>query len=139
MSEKLSIFSDQIPPPFGHFSQAIKMDNFIHISAVYPLDVTTGQLAGAEAYAQCEKVFSNIASLLQFAGATMGHIVMLRVYMVDFKDVQALEAVSKKVFFFVPPARTLLFVPYLPYGARVSAEAVVQLPAQDVKKATTRI
>lgn len=128
MAERTAIACEQIPAPFGHYSQAIKMENQIHVSGIYPLDVKTGRLAGPEPEKQCEQVFLNLTTLLQFAGAQLSNILMLRVYMVDFNDLKALEMVSKKHFFFVPPARTLVPVPWLPYGARFCLDAVVYVP-----------
>jgi len=127
MPERTAIHCDQIPPAFGHYSQAIKIDNSLYVSAVYPVDMKTGKLVGSDPKQQCEHVFNSLATLLQFSGAQLTNILMLRVYMTHFEDLKILEQISKEKFFFVPPARTLVPVPWLPYGARIALDAYVQV------------
>ncbi len=127
MPEKTAISTDLAPAPFGAYSQAIKMENTIYISAQYPIDVKTGRLVGADPSEQCAQVFQNLTQILQFAGAQLSNILTMNIYIVDFNDLRALEAVSQKHFFFLPPARTLIPVPWLPYGARFAADAIAQI------------
>lgn len=127
MGERIAIVCEQIPAPFGAYSQAIKLDHQIHISAIYPLDVKTGRLVSQDPVQQCEQVFLNLSTLLQFSGAQLSNILKLNVFMVDFNDLRALEATAKKHFVFMPPARSILPVPWLPYGARFAVDALAQL------------
>ncbi len=127
MPEKLSITCDQIPPAFGHYSQAIKLENSLYVSAIFPVDVKTGKLVSTDPQEQCKRIFDNLAALLQFAGAQLSNILFLRVYMTHFEDLKAVEKVSKEIFFFTPPARTLVPVPWLPYGARLAVDCQVQV------------
>lgn len=133
MPERIAVFTDQIPNAFGHYSQAIKLDNSLFISALFPVDTKTGKLVSPDATEQYTQVFNHLATLVQFAGAQLSNILMLRVYMTHFEDLKILEAISKERFFFVPPARTIVPVPWMLYGARVSLDAYVEInPAQKV-------
>jgi reactive intermediate/imine deaminase len=133
MPEKTVITSEQIPAAFGHYSQAVKYENAIYLSALYPLDPKTGQLVGAEAAEQCEQLFKNMTQILQSSGAQLSNILMMHVYLVDYRDIPALETISKKYFFFIPPARSIVPVPWLPYGARMAFDAVLQIIPAEVK------
>jgi enamine deaminase RidA (YjgF/YER057c/UK114 family) len=134
MPEKTALYCDQIPPAFGHYSQAVKYENSIYVSALYPTDTQTKKLVSDDPGEQSKKMYENLAALLQYAGAQLSNIVMMRIYMTHFEDLKALEKVSKEVFFFVPPARTIVPVPWLPYGARMAVDAYVEIvPAQAQK------
>jgi 2-iminobutanoate/2-iminopropanoate deaminase len=69
---------------------------------------------------------------MQACSGQLSHILSTRVYLVDFKDYAAIDAVSKEFFFFTPPARTVMQVGALPFGARVMIEAVAELPTLDM-------
>lgn len=127
MPERNPVSCEQIPAPFGHYSQAIKIENSMYVSAIYPVDAKTGKLVGPDPDQQCELVFNHLATLLQFSGAQLSNILMLRIYMTHFEDLKIIEKVSKAQFYFVPPARTLVPVPWLPYGARLALDAYVQV------------
>ncbi|MCB2155849.1 Rid family detoxifying hydrolase [bacterium] len=128
MSEKVSIWAENAPKAFGHYCQAIKMGNQIHMSGQLPLDPATGKPTGGDIKAQTKQVFDNMTAILQACGAQLSHILSTRVYLVDLRDFPAFDEVSKEYFYFLPPARTTLAVPALPGGCRVCVEAVAEMP-----------
>lgn len=132
MPEKISIWSEHVPPPQGHYCQAIKYGNTVHISGQLPLDPKTGKLSGADAAAQAKVVFGHMAELVQASGGQVSHILRLTIYLTDLADLPVVEAELKRVFYFLPPARTVVGVAALQAGAKICADALVEIKLPEV-------
>lgn len=132
MAEKVSIWSEHVPPPQGHYCQAIKYGNTVHISGQLPLDRKTGALIPGDAAAQAKVVFGYIAELVQASGGQVSHILRLTLYLTDMADLPAVDAELKKMFYFLPPARTVLGVAALQGGAKVCVDALVEIKLPEV-------
>ncbi|MCC5875176.1 MAG: deaminase [Candidatus Sumerlaeia bacterium] len=133
MPEKVSIFVEGAPSPFGHFSQVIKYGNSLHISGQLPLDAETGKLVSPDVKEQSRVVFQHFTSIMQACAGQLSNFLSTRVYLIDLRDYKALDEVSREFFFFTPPARTVLQVAALPYGARVMIDAVAELNPVEMK------
>jgi 2-iminobutanoate/2-iminopropanoate deaminase len=131
MPERVSVFVEGAPSSYGHFSQAIKMGDIIHISGQLPIDPATNRLVAADAGAQARCVFDYLMKIMQACGGQLSNILSMRLYLIDLRDHAEVDKVSKEVFFFVPPARTVIAVAALPFGARVCIDAVAQLNPSD--------
>ena len=133
MAEKVSIFIEGAPSPFGHFSQVIKFGNSLHISGQLPLNPETGKLASTDITEQSRLVFQHFTSIMQACAGQLSHILSTRVYLIDLRDYPAFDKVSRETFFFVPPARTVLQVAALPFGARIMIDATAELKPIETK------
>lgn len=133
MPEKVSIFVEGAPAPFGHFSQVIKFGNALHISGQLPLDAQTGKLVSGDMKDQTRLIFQHFTSIMQACAGQLSNFLSTRVYLIDLRDYKALDEVSREFFFFTPPARTVLQVSALPYGARVMIDAVAELNPVEMK------
>jgi 2-iminobutanoate/2-iminopropanoate deaminase len=127
MPERVSIFVENAPPPFGHFAQVIKYGTQVHVSGQLPLDPKTGRLVSAEPLEQAKAVFNNLTNVMQAVSGQLSNILSTRVYLIDLRDYKAVDDVSKEFFFFTPPARTVIQVAGLPFGARIMIDAVAEL------------
>lgn len=135
MPERVSIFVENAPMAFGHFSQVIKYGNSVHISGQLPIDPKTRRLVSTDITAQTKAVFDHLAAIMQACAGQLSNILHTRVYLIDLRDHGAVDAVSKEVFFFTPPARTVVMVTALPFGARIMVEAVAELnPVESAPK-----
>ena len=133
MAEKVSIWTEGCPQAIGHYAQAIKMNDQIWISAQLPLDPETGKICSEDFEEQIHQVFKNLQALITAAGGQLSHIVNTRLYLTQPQNLKVYDEISKKYFFFQPPARTVLPVAALPGGAILQLEATAVLPESDVK------
>lgn len=127
MPERVAIYVEGAPTAFGHFSQVIKFGNSLHISGQLPIESTTGRLISAEMEPQVRQVFKNLTTILQACAGQASNVMSIRIYLIDLRDHKILDDLSKEVFFFTPPARTVLQVSALPFGARVMIDATAEL------------
>lgn len=133
MAERVSIFVEGAPGAFGHFSQAIKYGNAVHVSGQLPVDPKTNKLVSTEVDAQARAVFQYLTAVMQSCAGQLSNILSMRLYMVDMRDHKVVDTVSKEFFFFTPPARTIIPVPSLPFGARIMIDAIAELNPVDLK------
>lgn len=133
MAEKVSIWTEEAPQPFGHYSQAMKFGERIYVSGQLPLDPKSGKPTGGSIEEQTKQVVSNMQALLVASGAQMSNMVMSTLYLVDLRDFPAVDKVLKDVFVFLPPARTTIGVASLPGNARICMDAIVEIKPPDGK------
>jgi 2-iminobutanoate/2-iminopropanoate deaminase len=74
--------------------------------------------------AQTERVLSNLEAVLTAGGATLRSVVKATVYLVDMGDFPAMNAVYRKYFPEVPPARATVQIGKLAAGACVEIDAI---------------
>lgn len=127
MPERVSIFVENAPSPFGHFSQVIKFGTAIHVSGLLPIDPATRRLISEDPLEQSRCILKHLTSVMQACSGQVSNILSMRVYMVDLRDHAKFDEASKEVFFFVPPARTVIQVAGIPFGARMMIDAIAEL------------
>ncbi|MEO8377847.1 MAG: RidA family protein [Candidatus Sumerlaeota bacterium] len=127
MAERVSIFVEGAPSAFGHFSQVMKQGTSVHISGQLPVDAATNRLISPEIGPQTKLVFENLTKIMQACAGQLSNILLTRIYLIDLRDHAAVDAITREVFFFTPPARTVVLVAGLPFGARIMVEAVAEL------------
>jgi 2-iminobutanoate/2-iminopropanoate deaminase len=127
MAERISIWVEQAPQAFGHFSQAIKYGNTVHVGGMLPIDPSTNRLVSTDTAEQARAVFQNLTNVMQATAGQLSNILSIRMYLVDLKDHGIVDKVSKEFFFFIPPARTVIQVVAIPFGARVMIDAIAEL------------
>ncbi len=135
MAERVSIWVENAPNAFGHFSQVIKFGNSIHISGQLPIDPDSKppRLVSNDPAEQGAAVFRNLTSVMQACAGQLSNIMSMRFYFIDLKDHGAVDKASKEFFYFTPPARTVIQVVALPFGARFMADAIAELNPVDTK------
>ncbi len=133
MSEKISIFVENAPTPYGHFTQAIKVENHVCISGQLPLKPEENVLVGDDIESQAKAVFHHLTAIMQGCTGQLSNITIVRFYLTDLSDHEAVDKVSREFFYFVPPARTVVQVAALPFGAKVMVEAEAELNPVEFK------
>jgi 2-iminobutanoate/2-iminopropanoate deaminase len=122
------IKSANAPAPVAAYSQAIASGDLLFCSGQIALDPSTGQMVGGGIEAETRQVLKNLAAVLAAAGASLADVVKTTVYLADYADFQAMNAVYVEAFPQDPPARATLGVAALPRGAKVELEAIARLP-----------
>ncbi|PUA17116.1 Rid family detoxifying hydrolase [Glaciimonas sp. PCH181] len=123
---KTAVHSDQAPAAIGAYSQAIKIDNTVYLTAQIPLDPRTMELVEGDE-AQFVQVFENIKAVAEAAGGSLADIVKLNIYLIDLSKSAILNAVTARYFQQPYPARASLGVASLPKNAQVSIDAIMML------------
>jgi enamine deaminase RidA (YjgF/YER057c/UK114 family) len=108
----------------------------IHISGQLPIDPKTNRLVSDDPKEQARAVLKSMTSCMQACAGQMSNILSMRVYLVDLRDHKPFDEISKEFFFFTPPARTVLQVAGLPFGARIMIDAIGELNPVEVKGGT---
>jgi 2-iminobutanoate/2-iminopropanoate deaminase len=116
--------TDRAPKPIGPYSQAIKANGFVYLSGQVALDPNSGEIVGSDIRQQTERVFENVKSILEAAGANLHHVIKTTVFLKDINDFSAMNEVYARYFTAAPPARSTVQVSRLPKDALVEIEII---------------
>jgi 2-iminobutanoate/2-iminopropanoate deaminase len=123
---KTSITSPELAPPVGPFSQAIEVGGFIYFSGQVGQDPATGKVVEGGIVAETERIFRNLAAVLEAADRSFDHVARAGVYLTSMSDFVAMNGVYARYFSLPFPARTTIAVAALPLGACVEIDLVVK-------------
>jgi 2-iminobutanoate/2-iminopropanoate deaminase len=115
------------PAPVGPYNQAIvATGKMLFVSGQISIDPTTNQLAhNGDVAKQTELVMSNLAAILQAAGATFGDIVKTGVFLKDMNDFATVNEVYAGYFDeATAPARACVEVARLPKDVLVEIDCI---------------
>ena len=121
-----TIRSEQLPPPVGPFSPAVRSGGFIFFSGQVGVDPTTGQLASGGVEAEARRLFGNLAILLDAAGKSFADVVKANVFLTNIGDFATVNSIYAAEFDAPFPARTTVAVAALPLGASIEIELLVK-------------
>jgi reactive intermediate/imine deaminase len=121
---KRSIVSTQnAPAAIGTYSQAVRAGDTLYLSGQIGLDPATGQLVeGIDN--QIDRVFGNLKAVADAAGASLGDVVKVTVYLTDLANFARVNEAMARYFTQPYPARAAVGVAALPRGALVEADAI---------------
>jgi reactive intermediate/imine deaminase len=120
------ISTPNAPAAIGTYSQAVRTGDTLYLSGQIGLDPTSGQLVeGIES--QIQRVFANLKAVAEAAGASLGDVVKLTVYLTDLANFARVNEAMSRYFKQPYPARAVVGVASLPRGALVEADAIVVL------------
>ncbi|MEM6491597.1 MAG: RidA family protein [Pseudomonadota bacterium] len=114
------------PKPVGPFSHAVRANGFLFVTGQMPTapDDPSKVVAGGIA-AQTERVMENLKLVVEGLGSSLDRAVFARVYLVNFQDFDAMNAVYRR--YFAPdklPGRTCIGVTGLAVGALVEIDLI---------------
>lgn len=117
------------PRAIGPYAQAqvVRLhggQKMVFTSGQIGLDPVSGDLVAGGVVEQTERVFRNLAAVLEGAGLTLADAVKATVYLADMADFQAMNEVYSRHFGDSLPARTTIAAAGLPRGARVEIDVV---------------
>lgn len=121
------VATEKAPAAIGPYSQAVRAGNTVYFSGQIPLDPATGVLVDGDITAQTRRVFDNLTAVAQEAGGSLGQIVRVGIYVTDFANFAAVNAVMAEYFQQPYPARSTIEVSALPKAAQVEVDAVMVL------------
>jgi 2-iminobutanoate/2-iminopropanoate deaminase len=123
MPRKL-IATDRAPAAIGPYSQGVVAGGLVFTAMQIALDPATGELVGHDAPTQVRRCLQNIDAIVTAAGAGLGDVVKVTVYLTDLAAFAAVNEVYGTFFPAAPPARAVVGAATLPRGALVAVEAI---------------
>ncbi len=99
---------DDVPPPAGAYSPAVRAGGFVFVSGQVPRDPVSGKLVGDDVESQTKQVIANVSRALQAAGASLADVVSVIVYLADIDDWGRFNTVYKEIMPQPYPTRTAL-------------------------------
>jgi 2-iminobutanoate/2-iminopropanoate deaminase len=120
------IQSIELPPPAGHYSQAVAAGGLVFLSGILPARDEVAADASFEA--QCDSVFAQCEKVLRAAGCSVEDVVQCTAYLAGVEHWPAFNTIYARVFGAHKPARAVVPVPALHYGYLVEVQLVAQRP-----------
>jgi 2-iminobutanoate/2-iminopropanoate deaminase len=128
--KKIVISTSAAPGAIGPYSQAIRAGNLVFTAGQIALDPATGQVVAGGIREQTTRVLENLKAILEAAGSSLERVVKTTVFLKDFNDFAAMNAVYGTYLDpeGVPaPARTTVEVSRLPKDVLVEIELVAEI------------
>jgi len=116
---------DDVPPPVGAYSPAVKAGPFVFVSGQVPRDPVSGALIGDDVETQTRQVIANVSRAVGAAGASLSDIVSVIVYLADIGDWDRFNNVYKELMPTPYPTRTALGAGLHGFLVEMSAVAYV--------------
>lgn len=126
---KTAIATKDAPAAIGPYTQAVRVGEFLFTSGQVALDPASGAMSKGDIAEQTSRVLENLKAVLAAAGLDMSHVVKATVFLKNFDDFAAMNAVYAKYLApegVVPPARSTVEVARLPKDALVEIEFVAR-------------
>jgi 2-iminobutanoate/2-iminopropanoate deaminase len=114
--------------PQGHYSPGIIAGGFVFVSGQLPMDPATGQVVPGGIEAQTERALRNVELVLVAAGASLDRVLQMTIYISDGDKWGAVNATYAKVMGAHRPARAVVPVSPLHYGALIEIQAIAAAP-----------
>jgi 2-iminobutanoate/2-iminopropanoate deaminase len=122
---RVAFRSDELAPPIGPFSAAIRAGEYVFLSG-HVAQSPTGKLVEGNVSVQTEQLLENLRATLRAAGKTFADVARVGVYLTDMNDFAQMNAVYERYFEAPYPARTTVAVVALPLGAAVEIDLVAR-------------
>ena len=122
----VTIRSEQLPPPVGPFSPAVRSGGFIFFSGQVGADPKSGKLVEGGVEAEARQLFANLNTLIDAAGKSFADVVKANVLLTNIADFAAINAIYADAFEPPFPARTTVAVAALPLGASIEIELLIK-------------
>ncbi|EPS36104.1 hypothetical protein H072_10514 [Dactylellina haptotyla CBS 200.50] len=125
-SSKIAIRTENAPPPFPVYNQAIVHEKTVYVSGQLGASLD-GKLLEGPIAVRAEQALKNLTAVLEAAGSSMDKVLKVVVFLTDMKDFQEVNSVYQNYFGDVKPARSCIAVHQLPLGTDVEIECVAHL------------
>lgn len=109
------------------YSRAVRVGNVIKVSGTCATDPEGNTVGVGDVTQQVARCFEIISSALEGAGATLGDIVINRVYLTNIDDAAAAGSAHGAIFGEVKPACTMMAV-----GALVRPDFLVEIECEAI-------
>lgn len=125
----VAITTSRAPAAIGPYSQAIRAGNLVFTAGQIPLEPSTGQVVRGGIAEQTARVLENLKAILEEAGSSLDKVVKSTVFLKDFSDFMAMNAVYGNYLGkngAPPPARSTVEVSRLPKDVLIEIELIAE-------------
>ncbi len=119
-----SVFTPTAPAPAGHYAQALVHAGLVFVAGQLPLDPARPGFVPATIEEQVERTLANVRAILEAAGSDLGHLLSVTAYITDIALWGRVNAVYARVLGDHRPARAVVPVSTLHYGALIEIQAI---------------
>jgi 2-iminobutanoate/2-iminopropanoate deaminase len=126
---KAVIATDKAPAAIGPYSQGVRVGNLIFTAGQIALDPVSQQVVASGIAEQTVRVLENLKAILEAGGSNLAQVVKATVFLKDFNDFAAMNAVYGAYLGTdgeAPPARTTVEVSRLPKDVLVEIDLVAE-------------
>lgn len=113
-----------VPPKVGPFAHATTFGSLVFCTGQMPTDPATGELVDGGIVAQAEQVRRNLTAVLKQLGLCLEDALMMRIYLTDFDNYEAVNAAYRGWFAGPLPSRTCVGVTALALGAAIEIDLI---------------
>ena len=117
---------------FG-YSRAVRHGNIIRVAGTAGLD-DDGQVVSNDVVDQSRRALELIKAALEDLGASLGEVIMTRVYVRDTHDIDRVAVIHGEVFRDIRPATTIVKVDFIDPKILVEIEAEAVYGGADAKE-----
>lgn len=108
-----------VPAPAPFFSQAVLAGDTVYFAGLIAIDPTTNKLVDGGIGPETERIFDNIQAALDGVGLGFNDVAKVSVYLTDISDLAAMNEIYLRRFGKARPAREMMAVKGLAFGAKV--------------------
>jgi reactive intermediate/imine deaminase len=121
-----TVSSPHVPVPAGHYSQARLAAGLVFVSGQLPVRPPSMEIPeGIEA--QLIQAMTNVEHILLAAGSSLGKLVSVQLFITDVSWWPEVNRVYARIMGSSKPARTIVPVSALHYGALVEISAIAEI------------
>ncbi|MGA2807390.1 MAG: RidA family protein [Terracidiphilus sp.] len=127
---KAVVATASAPAAIGPYSQGVRVGSLVFTAGQIALDPATGQVVPGGINEQTTRVLENLKAILEASGSSLARSVKATVFLKDFNDFAAMNAVYGAYLGpegVAPPARTTVEVSRLPKDVLVEIELVAEV------------
>jgi len=127
---KTAIATSSAPSAIGPYSQGIRVGNLVFTAGQIALDPATGLVVAPGIEEQTTRVLENLKAILEAAGSSLAQVVKATVFLKDFNDFAAMNAIYGAYLApegVAPPARSTVEVSRLPKDVLVEIELIAEV------------
>lgn len=118
-------FSPRLHQSAAPFSHYVQHGNTGYTAGIIGQLSDTGELVSPDVAQQCDVMLTNLQILLDEQGLTLKDLLRTTMYLTDYRDFDAINAVYASRLSEPYPVRSTIQVAALPLGAKVQIDAVV--------------
>lgn len=110
--------------PNGHYAQAIEHHGFLFLSGILPFSRQTGKYVDGTVEEQMTEILANLDSILAAAGSCPQKVLKTTIYISNMEEWGRVNALYAEHFREHTPARSIVAVDKLHFGAHLEMEAI---------------
>lgn len=124
MPEMRAVQPESMPLPKGHYSPGMVAGGFVFVSGQLPSDPASGEIVAGGIEPQTERALRNVELILRTAGSSLDRVTAMTIYISDGDLWGAVNGVYARVMGDHRPARAIVPVKDLHFGALIEIQAV---------------